>query len=157
MFRKHFLLRQTQNTSFVMTKVCLPRQNFCRKKNSLSRQSMLVATERLSRQTRFVAASMILSRQTTRFVATNKCLSRQIRVCRNKTFVATKMILVAAPANNKAQACLDYFPRQTSASFKHHIFPLGLQNVFGKSCNLHRIILSTLLPTPPHSPAVCSG
>ena len=33
------------------------------------------------------------------FVVTNMCLSRQTPVCQDKTFVASKMILVAGPAN----------------------------------------------------------
>ena len=36
------------------------------------------------------------------FVARNTRLSRQTHVCRNKTFVASKMRLVAAPANDRA-------------------------------------------------------
>ena len=43
---------------------------------------------------------VFLSRQR-RFVATNTGLSGNI-FCRNKTFVATKMILVAAPANDRS-------------------------------------------------------
>ena len=42
-----------------------------------------------------------LSRQKTCFVATDTCLPRETRVCRDKTFVATKMILVTAPANDR--------------------------------------------------------
>ena len=37
------------------------------------------------------------------FVRTSILLSRQTRVCRDKTFVATKMILEAAPANDISQ------------------------------------------------------
>ena len=52
-----------------------------------------VATKVLSWQT-------LLSRQI--FVLTDTCLSQQTRVCRDKTFVATKIILVVAPANDIA-------------------------------------------------------
>ena len=38
------------------------------------------------------------------FVATSLLLSRQTRNCRDKTFVTTKMILVAAPANDRVSA-----------------------------------------------------
>ena len=57
-----------------------------------------------------VATKYILSRQFFRnktFVTTYFCrdkrrlLSRQTCVCRNETFVATKMILVAAPTNDR--------------------------------------------------------
>ena len=48
-----------------------------------------------------VATNMCLSRQNPSFVATNIILSRQAYFCRDKhMFVATKMILVAAPAND---------------------------------------------------------
>ena len=66
-----------QNTSFVVTKVCLvatklclSRQKFCRDKHT--------------------------------FVATKDVFCRKIMfVATNKTFVATKMIIVAAPANDR--------------------------------------------------------
>ena len=61
-----------QNTSFVETKVCLSRQKNCHDKNILLQQI---------------------------FVATN--IIKLTRVCRYKTFVATKMILVAASANDR--------------------------------------------------------
>ena len=34
------------------------------------------------------------------FVVTNLCLSQETHVCGAKTFVATKMVLVAAPGND---------------------------------------------------------
>ena len=50
----------------------------------------------------------------TSFVARNTCLSQKTRVCHDKTsvcrdkyFLATKMILVAAPANNTTQPTMD--------------------------------------------------
>ena len=92
----------------------LSRQNiFCHDKimfvatNVLSQQtSKLVATNVLLQQNyvcrdtnMFVTTktSVLLSRQTTWFVATDTC------VCSDKHFVATKMILAAAPANDKQQ------------------------------------------------------
>ena len=86
-----------------------------------------VATKVLSRDKHvFVATNICLSRQYTSFAATKICLSRQTlfcrdnyvcvatkvlsrqayfcrdkrRVCRDKTFAATKIILVAARAND---------------------------------------------------------
>ena len=64
--------------SFVATKVCLLRQNVCSDKH------IFVATNICRDKHNF--ASLLLS--------------RQIRVCRDKTFVVTKIILVAAPAND---------------------------------------------------------
>ena len=64
-----------QNTSFVATKACLPRQNLCRNKH------IFVATNKHN------------------FIATN-VLSRQEYAFVDKTFVATKMILAAAPVND---------------------------------------------------------
>ena len=39
----------------------------------------------------FVAASILIF---------EKCLSRQMRICSDKSFVVTEMVLVAAPAND---------------------------------------------------------
>ena len=91
---KGFVATNIYKHVFVATKYV-----FCRDK------SMLGATKLLSREnyvcrreTRvaFVTTSILLLRQKTCFVATKLCLSRQIHVC----FIATKMILVAAPAND---------------------------------------------------------
>ena len=59
------------------------------------RKSKLVATNNFVATNMFVATSILLSRQKTCFVAS---------VCRVKSFVATKIILVAAPANEKNDA-----------------------------------------------------
>ena len=45
-----------------------------------------------------------LSRQKTYFVVKNTCLSEQTRICRDRTFVTTVMILVAPPVNETLQA-----------------------------------------------------
>ena len=49
---------------------------------------------------------MLVCRDKIMFVATKLCLSRQSRVCRDKTFVATKMILMAALANDIKQVAV---------------------------------------------------
>ena len=54
----------------------------------------------------FVATNIILSSQNFchdkhTFVVTKDLFCRDKHVCRDKTFVTTKMILVAAPANDK--------------------------------------------------------
>ena len=120
-----FLSQQTRdcrdNHVFVTTK-----HFFCRDK------SMLVATKRFV-ATKVASTSILLSRQKTCFVSTKLCLSRQIFVvtnvlsrqkyfvptniifsrqnfCHGKhTFVATKMILMAAPASDNPQYLLDRF------------------------------------------------
>ena len=83
--------RFCRDKSFVATNTFLSRQNtfFCRDK------SMHVATKLLSRQTR-------VCHDKHNFIATSVRLSRQKHVCRNKSmlrFVATKIILMVAPAN----------------------------------------------------------
>ena len=87
-----------QNTSFVATKVCLQRQNFCRAiiifvtTKYFCRDKYFRENTCLSRQAYFGRDKRhALSRQST-------CLFRQNCVCRNKCFVATKMILMAVPA-----------------------------------------------------------
>ena len=62
-----FLLRQTQKTCFVATKVCLPRQSFCRNK------VLFVATKYFCRNKGFVATSILLTRQKACFVVTDTC------------------------------------------------------------------------------------
>ena len=93
-----FLSRQ--NTSFVATKVCLPRQNFCRHK------IIFVATKYFCHDKTFVATSTCirLSRQQTCFVATNTCLSRQknARICRDKI-----MFVAANICHKKTRVCRD--------------------------------------------------
>ena len=77
------------NKTFVMVrqKVCLLRQthvcrnNFCHDKNILLQQNFW--------------------RSKHTFVTSNTCLSQQTHVCHDKTFVVTKMIPVAAPANDR--------------------------------------------------------
>ena len=122
-------LSLASNTSFVSTKVCLSRQTFCRDKltvvttnfvfcidksmsasthTCLSRQIFLT-TKVLSRQKYFVATNILLCRDKS-FVAASILLSRQTRVHGDKGFVATKMILLAAPASDSRQ--------QTSSSSK---------------------------------------
>ena len=66
-----------QNTSFVATKVCLFRQNYVVVKIFCRDKHNFFATKVLSRQAYFC--------------------------CNNTTFVATKMILVAVPANDRGQ------------------------------------------------------
>ena len=74
------LSRQTQNTSFVATKICLSWQNYCHDK------IMFVVTNICHNKT-FVATSILLSRQNTSFVfvTSNMCLSQQ-NFCRNKNY-----------------------------------------------------------------------
>ena len=80
---------------------CLSRQTYfsqtrvCRDKSTLV-ASKLLLEQCLLRQT-FCRDKHCLSRLKTCFVATNTCLLRQIRVCRDKTFVATKWYLWQFP------------------------------------------------------------
>ena len=84
------------NTSFVATNVLLRQTSLLSRQEYFCRdKSMLVETKLLPQQTdicgnkRFIATNMIVSRQKT-------CFFREKHV-----FVATKMRLVAAPANDK--------------------------------------------------------
>ena len=92
-----------QNTSFVATKYACGDKSFVGTKLCLSPQNIFVATKPLSRQIS-VATNINLSRQNRSFVGlvATKLLSRQKTCfCRDKhVFVATKMILVAAPASD---------------------------------------------------------
>ena len=93
-----FLSRQTyacrDKDIFVATNICREKHNFVATKQAYN--SMLVATKIFCCDKSFVAANIIVSRQKACFVPTNTCLLRQTCVC----FVATKMILAAAPASD---------------------------------------------------------
>ena len=107
-------LRQTRQTRMLVATKRFSRQTFVATKITrlLMRQKYsvfaFVATKTFCHDKHnfvatksFLSASILLSRQRTCFVATNT--SRQTRVCRNKTFVATKMILAAAPVNDTVE------------------------------------------------------
>ena len=98
----HFVILSRQNTSFVVTEVCLSRQTyFCHDKTfvatNISRDKHNFGC---SGKLTFVATKMCLFRQ-------NICLDKHAFVVRNiccdKRFVATKMIVMAAPANDTSQ------------------------------------------------------
>ena len=61
---------------------------------------MLVATNIFCRDKHDFVATKVLSQLAYFCRDKRRVLSRQTRVCSDKTFVATKIILVAAPANN---------------------------------------------------------
>ena len=83
-----------QNRSFVVTKVCLSQQNFLHDEHVFVTTNII-----LSQQTkflsRFVVASILLLQQKTCFVTTNVFVKTKL--------VVTKIILVAAPANDSGQ------------------------------------------------------
>ena len=76
---------------FVVTDMCLLWQYVCRNEHNF------VAT---SNEHNFVTTNIILLQQAYFCHEKRHVLSWQTRVCRDKTFVATKIILVAAPAND---------------------------------------------------------
>ena len=81
-----------RDKSFVAANIIVSRQKACfvPTNTCLSRQKYFDCDKS------FVAANIIVSRQKACFVPTNTCLLRQTCVC----FVATKMILAAAPASD---------------------------------------------------------
>ena len=89
--------------TFVMTK-----DMFCHDKHVCCNKSMLIVTKLLFwqnyvwHQKHNFWGTKLLSREA--YLCRNKrCVCRdETRVCHNKTLVATKMILVAAPANDKS-------------------------------------------------------
>ena len=97
-----------------MTNIILSQAFFCHDKHVFVMTkrvfcpdiSMPVATKRCRNKTccrdeTSVVTSILLSPQKTCFVVTNTRLLRQTRICHDKTFVATKTVLVTAPANDK--------------------------------------------------------
>ena len=81
---------------FVVSKGSLSRQNFIRGK------IMFAATKLCSSRQKF-CCDKNMSRQKT-------CLSRQKRVCCYRSFVATKKILVAVPANDSQRPMASWSP-----------------------------------------------
>ena len=75
--------------SSVAAKVCLPRKNFCHDK------SMFIVTKYFCHDER-----RVLLQQNTCLLQQNFCCCHKYHFCCDKTFVATKIILMAAPAND---------------------------------------------------------
>ena len=122
-------------TSFVATKVCLSRRQkyVCHDKHIFVATNMILSLQNICRYKHtFVATNIILScqnifclkyacRDKHVFVATNICLDKRFVttkifcrdkhnfVCRDKTFVKTKMMLVAAPANDRHSPLMLFF------------------------------------------------
>ena len=80
-----------QKMSFVMTKVCLSWQNFCRDKH------MFVMTNICRNKSK-----LCLSRQTFCH-GKHTSVATEDMFCQDKTFVATKLIFVAVPTNGTKQ------------------------------------------------------
>ena len=98
-----FLLWNLVATKLVTTNLLLSRQRcVCHDKTQLLSRKTHVCHNKYLLQQKFCRdkVSTLLSWQKTCFVATNMCLLRQTHVCCDKTFVATKIILVAAPASD---------------------------------------------------------
>ena len=93
------------DTTFVATKLLLSRQNIFVATNICRDKYFVVTGILLSRQNNFCLEKKYAYHDKT-FVATNTCLLRQIFVvskifcCHKHNFVATKIILVASPAND---------------------------------------------------------
>ena len=80
-------------------------------------------------------SSQYLSRQNTFFVETNITLSRQ-KFCRGKhTFVATKMILVAAPANDTRRRPRSLCQKRGNT---HTLLAQRIRSACGDDCRLYR-------------------
>ena len=80
-YRDKYVFVATKDVS-VSTKICLSRQNICRDKNMfIATNIFFFATKRNT----FFSLSLF---------------SRQTHACRDKTFVVTKIVLVAAPASD---------------------------------------------------------
>ena len=106
-----------------MTNTCCDKHNFVlllsRETRVCGDKIMLVATNICvfrDKHKSFVATSIFLSPQKTCLVATNTCSWRQVYFC---TFVATKMILVAAPANDSHGPPVAQQSRKTGGKSLH--------------------------------------
>ena len=103
--KKSFLYKHvlylSPNNSFVATNLILSRQKYtCREKKKKKKSFLYKHVLYLSPNNSFVATNLILSRQKFcrnkhTFVATKDLF------CRDKAFVATKIVLAAVPANDR--------------------------------------------------------
>ena len=100
---------------FVMTNRCLSWQNmsFVMTKSML----MFVTTKYFCCNQHLTKA---LSQQAYFCCDKKRVLLQQTRVCHNKTFVTTKIILVAAPANNTKQQLVSWFCSHYSSRCQCH-------------------------------------
>ena len=101
-----FVLRQ--NTSFVATKVCSSWQNFYCDKHMFVMPNICHAKWFVRTKIFYHDKIMtkVLSQQGYFCCDKRHVLLRQTHVCRDKTFVVTKIILVAAPANDSSHLIL---------------------------------------------------
>ena len=102
--KRRILSRQKyayRGKSFVATKLRLSHPNFCRDKHVFvhTDKHTFVASKDVFCRDKSILDKHKLVATMTCFVATNTCLSRQTNTC--LLCVATKIILVAAPANNR--------------------------------------------------------
>ena len=107
-----FLLWNLVATKLVMTNLLLSQQRrVCHDKTQLLSWQTHVCHDKYLLQQKFCCGKNILQQKFCRskhtfvvqkmcFDTTNMCLLQQTRVCCDKTFVATKIILVAAPASD---------------------------------------------------------
>ena len=116
----------SRQTIFVATNIILLQQCFCHDKHTfvttkvclfvMTNKHTFVATNTWQTEfccnKSFVATSILLSQRKTCFIRTNTRLSRQTCICHDKTFVSTKIILVAAPANDSKRARSNTYPIQ---------------------------------------------
>ena len=130
---QHQLLKKTGQSWRELPQVSfLSRQKYaCRDKtfratNTCLSQQICVSTNILSRQNIFCrdkhnfVSTKVLSRQAYFCCDKRRLLSRQTRVCRDKTFVAAKMILVAAHASDSWQALAEFEFVYKLLSLKYH-------------------------------------
>ena len=102
-------LLQTRQTRMLVATKRFSRQTFVATKITrlLMRQKYsvfaFVATKTFSHDKHNFVATNVFSRQAYFCRDNGRALSRQTRVCRNKTFVATKIILAAAPVSDTVE------------------------------------------------------
>ena len=94
----------SRQTCVCCNKIKLVATNFCHDKHMFTPTKVLSQHKRCDKT--FVTTNILLSRQKIFFVMTNTFLSQQTLLCRDKTFVTTKMTLAAVPANARSLPCL---------------------------------------------------
>ena len=114
-----------QNMSFVVTKVCLSQHIFVA--TNICHNNSFVTTKIFCGDKHKYFATKVLSRQSY-FCHNKRCvLSWQTHVCCNRSFVATKMILVAALADDRDWPCAIQCQCLGLVAYNASDWPCGIQ------------------------------
>ena len=152
-----------QNTSFVATKVCLSRQTrVCRDKGFVSTSTCLPRQKFCLDKHTFVATKVVFCQCIQKYACLDKIMFVATNICRDKSFVPTKMILVAAPASDSNPPPLPSRPSAPSRPCQPRSLLLqhgGVKTAppFGQRRDMSVTIDARVLPPSDPAPSLTTG